>query len=247
MSAADHDPTAYGRGVADAYDELYAAIPDTDEAVSCLAGLAGPGPVLELGVGTGRLALPLARRGLRVHGMDSSPEMVELLRAKAPEGDGIEVVVGDFAETVLGERFTLVVLAINTIFALPDQGAQVRCFRNAAAHLEPGGVFVVEAYVLDPAALRDGPTVQPRFVDDGHVELQVASYDAATQRMQRTLVHLREGGIRLVPVNDRYASPAELNLMAQMAGLRLRERWGDWSRRAFDGSSRRHVSVYERP
>ena len=241
---AEHDPSEYGRGIADSYDELYGALPETDEAVSRLAELAGGGPVLELGVGTGRLALPLMARGLEVHGVDASAEMIDRLLAGAA-GGGFTGVVADFTAFDIDERFPLAVLAINTIFALPSQEAQVSCFANVARHLAVGGRFVVEAYVLDPSAFRSGAALLPRQATGDHVELQVARYDPVTQFVDRTLVHLRDEGVRLVPVRDRYASPGELDLMARMAGLALRERSAGWSGERFEVTSVRHVSVYQ--
>lgn len=243
-AVADHDASAYGASVAEDYDALYAAIPDTDRAVERLAQLAGPGPVLELGIGTGRLALPLVARGLEVHGIEGSAAMVDRLREK-DRGAEVPVAVGDFAETSIDGSFSLVVLAINTVFALPSQDAQVRCFQNAARHLAPGGAFVVEAYVLDPELQRGDQLLRPRFTTDSRVELQLAQHDPATQTVRRTLIHLSEAGVRLVPVVDRYASPAELDLMARLAGLRLRDRWGGWGHEPFGAGSARHVSVYE--
>ena len=241
---AEHDPSEYGRGIADSYDELYGALPETDEAVSRLAELAGGGPVLELGVGTGRLALPLMARGLEVHGVDASAEMIDRLLGAAA-GGGFTGVVADFTAFDIDERFPLAVLAINTIFALPSQEAQVSCFANVARHLAAGGRFVVEAYVLDPSAFRSGAALLPRQATGDHVELQVARYDPVTQFVDRTLVHLRDEGVRLVPVRDRYASPGELDLMARMAGLALRERSAGWSGERFEVTSVRHVSVYQ--
>ena len=240
----EHDPAEYGRGIADSYDELYGALPETDEAVIRLAELAGAGPVLELGVGTGRLALPLIARGLEVYGVDASSEMVDRLRGAAASRGGLTGVVADFTEFDVDQRFPLAVLAINTIFALPSQDAQVRCFANVARHLTPGGRFVVEAYVLDPSVFRSGPALLPRQATADHIELQVARYDPVTQFVDRTLVHLRNEGVRLVPVRDRYASPGELDLMDRMAGLRLSERWAGWSGERFEDTSVRHVSVY---
>ena len=243
----EHDPSAYGEQVAGAYDELYDALPDTDDAVARLAELAGPdGRVLELGIGTGRLALPLAARGIEVAGIEGSPAMVAQLSQK-PGGDQLVVTVGNFIDTVVEGDFSLVILALNTVFALPSQDDQVRCFANAARHLGPGGRFVVEAFVLDPARFAGGSAIEPRIMEEDHVELQVSRYDPVTQRVTRRLIHLRATGVHIVPVDDRYASPAELDLMASMAGLRLAARWGDWRAGAFTAASARHVSVYERP
>ena len=243
----NYDPTAYGAALADVYDDLYDdGVLDTAGAVRCLSALAGSGPVLELGIGTGRLALPLAAGGLRVHGIDASAAMLDRLRAK-PGGTDIEVTLGDFSEFELARRFRLAVLAFNTIFALPDQDAQVRCFERVGAHLEPGGCFVVEAFVPDPARFQEAQSVRLRDMGDGHVALDVARIDPVAQFMYTTQVHLRESGVRLHAANHRYAWPAELDLMARLGGLHLENRWQDWDRTPFSASSRFHVSVYRKP
>ena len=241
----DFDPSVYGAHIADEYDDLYADTFDTDATVDRLAELAGGGPVLEFGIGTGRLALGLVERGLEVHGVDGSPEMVAKLKGK-PHGDRIPVHLGDFSEIDAGREFALVVLAINTIFALPDQQAQVRCFANAARHLRPGGRFVVEAWLPDLAAFSRNRTVRPRILRSDVVSIEVAELDPVGQMMRTTQAVLRDGSVRLYPANHRYAWPAELDLMAQLAGLSLAERHEDWARRPFTAESRTHVSVYER-
>jgi hypothetical protein len=246
MTASNYDPAAYGEYLAADYDALYSAIPDTDEAVALLAELAGDGELLEMGIGTGRLALPLRARGVEVHGIEASPAMVAELR-KLPGGDDISVAVGSFADTeVPGERFSVVVLALHTIFGLPTQDEKIRCFANAERHLEDGGVFVVEATILDVGAFRHGQAVIPRFTSQERVELQVLRYDAATQAVATTNVHLSNDGVRLNGFMNSYASPQELDLMARLGGLRLRERFGGWSREPFTAESAKHVSVYGR-
>jgi len=242
-----YDPTAYGASIAEEYDRLWEGLVDTDGAVACLADLAGDGPVLELGVGTGRLALPLAARGLSVHGVDASEAMVDQLRAK-PGGEAIPVTIGDFADVQVAGPFTLAVLVLNTIFALPTQDAQVACFQNAARHLSPGGRFVIEAWVPDLA--RFGPTgsaVGVRRLTPTAVSLDVAELDPVEQRMRTTQVSLRDGHLRLHPANHRYAWPAELDLMARLAGMRREHRWSGWGRTPFTSESLTHVSVYRRP
>ena len=244
--AADHfDPAAYGAAIADDYDELYAGHFDTDAAVACLTELARGGAVLELGVGTGRLALPLAAAGLAVHGVDASAAMVDKLRAK-PGGAAVAVTVGDFADVAVPGTFSLVVLAVNTIFALPTQEAQVACFANAARHLLPGGRFVVEAWVPDLARFVRGEMVRPRVVRNDRISLEVARLDPVDQVMSTTQAVLGAGGVRLYPANHRYAWPAELDLMARLAGLRREARWADWRRAEFRAESTAHVSVYEK-
>ena len=244
--ADEDDPTGYAAAIADDYDDLYEEVLDTAGAVGRLAELAAGGPVLELGIGTGRLALPLAELGLEVHGIESSEVMVERLRAK-PGGEAIPVEVGDFSEVTLAARFSLVVLAYNTIYAVPDQDTQVRVFQNAATHLDPGGCFVVEAWVPDLAQFSGGLGVRPRHVAGRRVALVVAEHDPVNQRMRTTQVDLSDSGVRLFPANHRYAWPAELDLMARLAGLHLEHRWGGWDARPFTEHSTDHVSVYRRP
>lgn len=240
-----YDPAAYGEEIAADYDALYGTIPDTAEAVQCLAELAVEGPLLEMGIGTGRLALPLAERGLAVHGIEGSQSMVDELRAK-PGGAQLPVTVGSFADTRVEGEYALVLLALHTIFGLPSQDDQIRCFENAERHLAEGGVFVVEATVLDPAVLERGQAVLPRFASSDRVELQVLRCDAVTQQVETTNIHLSNDGVRLNGFTNQYTPPRELDLMARLAGLRLRERWGSWTREPFTARSTRHVSVYER-
>lgn len=252
MTRTDHssgqaafDAAAYGRSAARDYDELYAGL-DPSAAVETLADLAAGGPVVEFGIGTGRLALPLAERGLTVHGIDGSPDMAAILHRKQG-GTDIPVVIGDFSEVTAGTGFALVVLALNTVYALPTQDAQVACFRNAARHLRPGGRFVAEAWVPDVGAFRNGTAVRPVQVHDGHVELEVARIHPASQTMLTNKVHLSAEGLRLIPANHRYAWPCELDLMAQLAGMRLAHRWENWERAPFHDASTAHVSVWEKP
>jgi hypothetical protein len=247
MSASHYDPAAYGEYLAADYDALYSTVPDTEVAVDCLAELAGHGALLEMGIGTGRLALPLHARGFEVHGIEASPAMVAELR-KQPGGEEIPVAVGSFADTAVPDKsFAVVVLALHTIFGLPTQDEKIRCFANAERHLEEGGVFVVEATILDVAAFRRGQAVIPRFTSAERVELQVLRYDAATQAVETTNVHLSNEGVHLNGFNNAYASPQELDLMARLGGLQLRERWSSWTREPFVATSTRHISLYTRP
>jgi len=240
-----YDPGAYGRGIAEDYDRLYRSIVDTEAAVDRLIALAGGGPVLEMGIGTGRLALPMHRRGLEVAGIEGSTEMVEVLRRK-PGGEQVKVVVGDFADTRVPGDFSLVVLALHTIFGLPTPERQICCFANAARHLGRGGRFVVEARVVHASDFVDGQAVQSRFSGEDHVELQVQRFDPVSQRMRVSNIHLADGRpVRMNSFSNQYTTPRELDLMARMAGLLLAARWSDWEGGAFTGSSRRHVSVYE--
>ncbi|HTE21282.1 MAG TPA: class I SAM-dependent methyltransferase [Armatimonadota bacterium] len=238
-----YDATTYGERIAGVYDDWYLGCDDA--AIDLLAGLAGGGPVLELGIGTGRLALPLVERGVAMHGIDASEAMVAKLRAK-PGGEAIPVTMGDFAAVEVEGRFALVFVVFNTLFALASQEEQVACFRNVAAHLEEGGAFVVEAFVPDLARYTRGQTIQATRVEGDHVMLDVTRHDPVHQRLQSQHVVFQESGIRLYPVQLRYAWPSELDLMARLAGLRLRHRWGGWRRETFTAQSMGHVSVYER-
>jgi len=212
--------------------------------VGLLAELAGAGRALELGIGTGRIALPLASRGVPVHGIDLSSAMVARLRAK-PEGETIGVTIGDFATTRVDGTFSLVYLVFNTIMNLTTQDAQVACFRNAAAHLEPGGCFLIEVRVPELRRLPPGQDILPWHVSPDQIVFY--SYDTATQAMRGHYVDLSGDGGQYSTIPFRYVWPAELDLMAQLAGLRLRERWGGWAREPFSGDSSQHVSVWERP
>ncbi len=212
--------------------------------VDVLARLAGRGRALELGVGTGRIAVPLNARGVGVHGIDLSPAMLARLRAK-PGGEGVEVTTGDFATTRVAERFTLVYLVFNTIMNLTTQAAQVACFRNAAEHLEPGGSFVIEVMVPDLRRLPPGQTAVP--FDVGPTGWAYDVYDVATQAMSSNYVEVRDGRGRHRSIPFRYVWPAELDLMAELAGLRLRERWAGWAREPFTSDSTHHVSVWGKP
>ncbi|MBA2768964.1 MAG: class I SAM-dependent methyltransferase [Sporichthyaceae bacterium] len=242
---ATFDPAAYGSSAAADYDALHAEL-DPSDAVQALAALAGTGDVLEFGLGTGRLALPLVDLGFTVHGIEGSPAMVEALRAK-PGGSEVPVVVGDFSRANTGkDDYSLVVLAINTIFALPSQEAQVSCFQNASRHLVTGGRFVVEAWVPDVGAFRNLSAVRPVRVHDGHIELEVATIDPSTQTMWTNKMHVTDTGVRLIAANHRYAWPSEMDLMARLAGMRLVHRWQDWNQSTFRDVSTSHISVWQK-
>lgn len=233
----------YGERYADAYDEWHDM--PAGEAVEALRELAGGGRALELGVGTGRVAIPLAATGVEVHGIDASPSMVERMRAK-PGGERVRVTMGDFADVDAEGQFSLVFVVFNTLFMLLTQEEQLRCFRNAAARLAPGGVFVVEAFFPDVSRYEGGQIVRTISLADDQVILEVSQHDAARQHVMSQRVVLGGGGVNLFPIQIRYAWPSELDLMARLAGLALRERWGGWRREPFDSRSGKHVSVYER-
>jgi SAM-dependent methyltransferase len=243
----DNKADYFGERVAATYDESSAEMfePGTVEpTVDVLAGLAGGGRALEFGVGTGRIALPLARRGVPVHGIDLSAAMVGRLRAK-PGGDAIGVTVGDFATTRADGRFSVAYLVFNTIMNLTTQAEQVACFGNAAAHLEPGGCFVIEVGVPDLPRLPPGQTVVPFQLSPTGWAYDV--YDVATQAMSSNYVEVTDGRGSFRSIPFRYVWPAELDLMARLAGLRLRDRWDGWTQEPFTSESGQHVSVWQKP
>jgi SAM-dependent methyltransferase len=228
----------FGEAVAARYDDDGPMFGDdvVGATVDVLAELAGDGPALELGIGTGRIALPLAQRGVPVHGIDLSQAMVARLREK-PGSAEIGTTIGDFATTRVDGTFRLVYLVFNTIMNLTTQDAQVACFENAARHLEPGGSFVVEVMVPDLRRLPPGERYVVFDVEEGHVG--VDEYDVVEQGLVSH--HYTD---RLASVPFRYVWPAELDLMARIAGLALRQRWSDWDRSPFTSESRKHVSVW---
>ena len=243
----DYTAATYGERIADVYDGFYAhKTLDSGPTVDFLAELAGPGPALELGVGTGRIALPLAERGVEVQGIDASEAMVARLRAK-PGGDEVRVTIGSFADFALEDRFPLVFVVFNTFFALTSPEEQGRCFRAVARHLTPGGAFVIEAFVPDLSRFDRGQRVQATEIGLDEVRLDVSLHDAEAQVVESQHMVIREDGVRLIPIRARYAWPSELDLMAELAGLRFRERWGGWGREPFAGSSQNHISVWESP
>jgi SAM-dependent methyltransferase len=235
---------SFGQDTAAVYD----AQPRGDEqaAVSFLHQLAGEGPALELAVGTGRIALPLAARGVRVDGIDFSPAMVARLRAK-PGGEDLSVTMGDFADVPVDGTYRLIYVVFNTLFNLLAQDDQVRCFQNVARHLTADGRFVVEAFVPTfLTRLRDDQYVDAEQVGVDRVVFDIGRHNPVTQRLEETHVVLSASGVRLFPIVTRYAWPSELDLMARLAGLHLEARWGGWEREPFSASSRMHVSVYGR-
>lgn len=237
-----YDAATYGDHIADIYDLMYGADPAV---VASLSDLAGAGPVLELAIGTGRLALPLAATGLEVHGIDASPAMVERLRAK-PGGAAIPVTIGDLGDVELDGDFALVFVAFNTFFVLPTPADQLQCFRNVARRLAPDGRFVIEAFVPDPARFVRPQHVELSYLGVEGVRVSVSRHDPATHRVESLVMWVSEGRVRTRPVRIRYSYPAELDSMAAEAGLRLAHRWGGWAREPFTADSGAHVSVYVR-
>ncbi len=237
----------FGEQVAAEYDDDASAMFDPaviDATVDVLAGLAGHGRALELGIGTGRIALPLSRRGIPVHGIEKSRAMVARLRAK-PGGAAIGVTIGDFATARAAGTFSLAYLVFNTIMNLTTQDAQVACFANVAAQLSPGGCFVVEVMVPDLRRLPPGQTAVP--FETGPKRWAFDLYDVATQAVSSNYVTIDNGRAEFSSIPFRYAWPAELDLMARLAGLHLRERWEGWQRQPFTAESRQHVSVWQKP
>jgi SAM-dependent methyltransferase len=245
-----YEKETYGERIAADYDRLGTsgaaslATGGPDEVAGFLAELAGPGRALELAVGTGRIALPLAARGVDVSGIDISPSMVERLREK-PGGTDIEVALGDFADVEVAGRFRLIYLVFNTLFALTDEGEQARCFANVAAHLEPGGAFVIEAFVPDLGRFVDDQSLRVRSIELDRVVLDASIHHPADQRVDSQHIVIGADGVRLFPVSIRYAWPEQLDVLAESAGLRRRDRFGDWRSSAFTDDSGFHVSVYE--
>ena len=237
----------FDEGIAATYDESSADMFDpaaVEPVVEVLAAITGSGRALELGVGTGRIALPLAARGVPVHGIELSTAMAARLRAK-PGGDDVDVTIGDFATTEVGGSFSVAYLVFNTIMNLTTQAAQVACFRNVAAHLEPGGCFVVEVMVPNLQRLPAGETFH--VFHGGEESWGIDEYDVATQGLTSHHFEMVDGRFERSSVPFRYVWPAELDLMAQLAGMTLRERWAGWNREPFTNDSRQHVSVWEMP
>jgi SAM-dependent methyltransferase len=237
----------FGEPVAAMYDETSDKMFDpavVDPTVDFLAELAGDGRALELGIGTGRIALPLAARGVEVHGIELSRAMAARLRAK-PGGEGIRVTIGDVATAKVDGTFRLAYLVFNTITNLTTQAAQVACFCNVAAHLEPGGRFVIEVGVPDLQRLPPGE----RFVvfDGSETHWGIDEYDVVNQGLISHHFQVIDGRVEKTSGPFRYVWPAELDLMAELAGMRLRERWAGWKRTPFTSNSRQHVSVWEKP
>jgi SAM-dependent methyltransferase len=214
-----------------------------DPVLDFLADLAGSGRALELAIGTGRIALPLAQRGVPVHGIDMSKAMVARLRAK-PGGEDIGVTIGDFATTTVDGAFSVAYLVFNTISNLTTQEEQVACFRNVAAHLEPGGCFVIEVGIPELQRLPPGETF--RVFHASESRWGIDEYDVANQGLISHHFEIVDGRLERNSVPFRYTWPSELDLMAQIAGMSLRERWSGWKREPFTSESRKHVSVWEK-
>ena len=246
----DYTAATYGDKIAEVYDQMYPMRANVARAADALTKLAGNGAALELGIGTGRIALPLAERGIEVHGIDASEAIVARMRAK-PGGAAIPVTISDFSEFSLKDgntsrKFSLVYVVFNTLFQATSQQAQVNCFRSVASHLTDDGAFLVEAFVPDPTRFTRNQNVSAGRVESDLVSIDISHHDPVNQFVRSQHVFLTESGIELYPVQVRYSWPSELDLMAQLAGMRLRERWSNWDGSPFIASSEFHISIYEK-
>lgn len=238
----NYSEETYGEHIAGVYDQWYSGF-DPD-AINRLVELAGSGPALELGIGTGRFALPLVNAGVQVHGLDASESMVAKLRSK-PGGEQIPVTMGDFADVAVTGQFTLVYVVFNTFFSLLTQADQVRCFKNVARHLSPGGVFVLESFVPDMTRFTAGQAMRLAQIRENQVQFDVSEIEFDKQVITSQHVLLTDQGTKFYPVKLRYVWPSEMDLMAELSHLRLRERWSDWKKSPFTAESVKHISVYE--
>jgi SAM-dependent methyltransferase len=236
-------PETYGQMIAAVYDIWYSSV--ADGCIDFLSGLANGGKVLELGIGTGRLAIPLKRRGIDISGIDASEAMVERLRKK-DDAESILAVIGDFSEVPVEGQFELIFVAFNTFFALTTQERQLKCLENVAKHLSMQGHFVIEAFVPDIGRFSGGQSARVTSILDHEVRMDVSQHDPVKQQVTSQHLVLTEKGIMMYPVSIRYVWPSELDMMALVAGLRLQNRWEDWTKMAFAPSSGKHVSVYGR-
>lgn len=239
-----YGPETFGELNAIDYDRLHDP-GTTDAAVDLLTDLAGNSRTLELAIGTGRVALPMSQRGCQIEGIEASPAMIAKLREK-PGGSAIPVTLGDMSEVYAEASFGFIFLIFNTLFNLTSQEAQIRCFQNAAAMLDPGGAFLIEAFVPDLAQFRNHRSLQPRQLAFGTLTLEAAIHDPVTQRIEYQYLRFTPEGTRMTPLPMRYAWPQEIDLMARLAGLTLESRWGGWGRTAFTADSRMHISLYRK-
>ena len=236
-----YDETTYGERISGIYDELYSEF--DEKSIETLAELAQGGPALELGIGTGRIALLLRQKGVEVHGIDASESMIGKLRAK-PGGEDIPVAIGDFSKVAIQGQFSLVYVVFNTFYALLTQEAQINCFKHVAKHLSLDGVFVLEVFVPDMTRFTDQQTFRAINLDENRIQLDASRHHPVKQQVMSQHIFITGEGIRMYPVKLRYAWPSELDLMARLAGLELRHRWGDWDQSEFAADSGKHISVY---
>ena len=237
----EYRPETYGEKIADIYDDWYSS-PD-ESSIALLCDLAQSGRVLELGIGTGRVALPLKDKGIDISGIDASPSMVEKLRVKS-DGKDIPITLGDFSEVDVEGRYDLIFVVFNTFFSLTTQEEQLKCLQNVARSLTPEGVFLIEAFVPDIGRFDRGQSVRATDVGENRVKIDVSRHDPLRQLVTSQHVILTENGARLYPVTIRYTWPSELDMMARVAGMKLVDRWGNWERGSFSSDSGKHISVY---
>ena len=238
----EYEAATYGEHIAEVYDDWYAE-QDTEGAVEFLSGFAKGGNALELGIGTGRVALPLSARGATVHGIDASPSMVDKMRKK-PGGENIALTLGDFADVPVQGLFDLIYVVFSTFFALLTQEAQVKCFHCCAQHLKKDGVFVLENFVPDLTRFDRGQRTDTIAISKNMVRIEASLHDAVKQQVHAQHILIGEKGLRLYPVQLRYVWPSELDLMACLAKLELQNRFGGWRGESFSNASVRHISVY---
>lgn len=239
----DYSNETYGERIADVYDQWYYEFDPA--AIQTLAELADGGNALELGIGTGRIALPLSQTGVPVHGIDISDSMVAKLHAK-PGGENIKVTMGNFEDVEVEGKYALIYVVFNTFFSLLSQDEQVRCFQNVATHLAPNGVFVIEAFVPDLTRFTGGQAVRVTQIRDHEVHIDVTQLEAEKQVVNTQHMVITKHETQFYPVKLRFTWPTEMDLMARISQLQLKARWGDWKKNAFTSASRMHISVYGR-
>lgn len=237
----NYQDKTYGEKIADIYDNWYSS--PEESSIALLCDLAHRGRVLELGIGTGRIALPLKEKGIDIYGIDASPSMVKKLRAK-PNGKDIPITLGDFSEVPVDGKFDLIFIVFNTFFSLTVQETQLECLQNVARHLTRKGAFLIEAFIPDLGRFDRGQSVRATEVGENEVRIDISKHNPLMQQVTSQHVVLSEKGVRLYPVTIRYTWPSELDMMARVAGMKLVDRWGDWERKPFSSSSGRHISVY---
>lgn len=238
-----YDASIYGERISSKYDEWYGSCEES--VINLISEYADGGSIFELGIGTGRIAIPLAHRGLDVAGIDASKAMVEELKKK-PGSESICVHIGDFSSFSTEKNYDMAFVAFNTFFLLPDQEQQINCFRSVHRLLSNAGRFLIESFVPDPKRFDKGQTVRTVDLNDGSVKLECSRHDTVNQVVTSQIVHISENGVNLYPVRVRYAWPSEIDLMARLTGFVLLERWGGWKKEPFSESSGYHVSVYQK-
>ena len=243
--AIEFTPSTFGDLNAEEYDALHDP-GTTDDSVALISELAGSGRILELAIGTGRMALPLAHKGHDVSGIEGSPDMLDIMREK-PGGADITAIVGDYADVGLDGPFDFVFLVFNTLFNLTSQADQVRCFQNVGAKLAPGGAFLVETFVPDFSDYQNHPRMRAKEVGFDSVKYEAVLHDPLTQKLDMQRIRIKGSDVSLKPLPMRYAWPAEIDLMAKLGGMDLETRWGGWRRESFTKDSKMHVSVYRKP